>query len=236
MVMSHNCFDNASPQLIRMQAARTGPADTIVRALDDQRDEAWDTIFRPMIARVQARLDRIDVDLSVERLVERLFQTNNRDCHPLRRANDNSDSTEAVVRLSLPAQLKRTGKEMKFVVQKDGDERTADPSLVRLIVRADRLARRLAENPGSSLEDVGGSCRYAGAASAVALIGLVCHPPIALADSATLFHATESCLPVRTLKSVSFPSRQKRISNRCRPNRRSVSVTSGSQSGSAGST
>jgi redox-sensitive bicupin YhaK (pirin superfamily) len=63
-----------------------------------------------------------------------------------------------------------------------------------------------------------------------------CHPPTVLADSAILFHSTESRLPVRTLKSVLFPSRQKRISNRRRPNRRSVSVTSGSQSGSAGST
>ena len=43
---------------------------------------------------------------------------------------------------------------MKFVVHGDGDERTADPSLVRLIVRAHRLARRLAENPGWTLGDV----------------------------------------------------------------------------------
>ena len=107
-----------------------------------------------MIVRVQARLDRIDVDLGAERLVERLFQTNNSDSHPSRRADDDSDSTEAVVRLSLPAQLKRTGKEMKFVVHGDGAERSADPSLVRLIVRAYRLARRLAENPGSTLEDI----------------------------------------------------------------------------------
>ena len=71
-----------------------------------------------------------------------------------RRGEDASDSTEAVVRLSLPAQLKRTGKEMKFGVHGDGEERTADPSMVRLIVRAVRLARSLAENPGSTLEDV----------------------------------------------------------------------------------
>ena len=132
----------------------------IVRALDDRRDDAWNTIFRPMIVRVQARLDRIDVDLSAERLVERLLETNNSDSHPgqgdpvPRRGEDASDSTEAVVRLSLPAQLKRTGKEMKFVVHGDGAERSADPSLVRLVVRAYRLARRLAENPGSTLEDV----------------------------------------------------------------------------------
>ena len=43
---------------------------------------------------------------------------------------------------------------MKFVIHGDGDERTADPSLVRLIVRARGLARRLAENPGWTLEDV----------------------------------------------------------------------------------
>ncbi len=113
-----------------------------------------------MIVRVQARLDRIDVELSAERLVERLLETYNSDSHPgegdpmPRRGEDDSDPTEAVVRLSLPAQLKRTGKEMKFVVGGDGDERTADPSMVRLIVRALRLARRLAENPGSTLEDV----------------------------------------------------------------------------------
>jgi site-specific DNA recombinase len=142
------------------QKRATEATTAIVRALDDRREDAWDTIFRPMIARVQVRLDRIDVDLSAERLVERLLQTNDIDSHSgegdftSRRAEDDCAPAEPAVRLSLPAQLKRTGKEMKFVVQGDGDQRTADPSLVRLIVRAHRLARRLAENPGRTLEDV----------------------------------------------------------------------------------
>jgi site-specific DNA recombinase len=146
------------------QKRATEATTAIVRALDDRREDAWDTIFRPMIVRVQARLDRIDVDLSAERLVERLLQTNNSDSHwegvfASRSADNDSDPddhalAERVVRLSLPAQLKRTGKELKFVVDGDGAERSADPSLVRLIVRAHRLSRRLAENPGSSLEDV----------------------------------------------------------------------------------
>jgi hypothetical protein len=97
---------------------------------------------------------------SAERLVERLLGTNNSDASRAKgvslppRADDDSDSTEVVIRLSLAAQLKRTGKEMKFVVEGDGTERSADPGLVRLIVRAHSLSRRLAENPGSSLEDV----------------------------------------------------------------------------------
>jgi len=142
------------------QKRATEATTAIVRALDDRRNDAWNTIFRPMVVRVQARLDRIDVDLSAERFVERLLETNYSDSHPgegdpmPRRGEDASDSTEAVVRLSLPAQLKRTGKEMKFVVHGDGEERSADPSLARLIVRAHRLARRLAENPGWTLEDV----------------------------------------------------------------------------------
>ena len=131
-----------------------------VRALDDRREDAWNTIFRPMIVRVQVRLDRIEIDLSAVRLVERLLQTCIPDSHPAegdvmpRRAEDGSVPIEPIVRLSAPAQLKRTGKEMKFVVHGDRDARTADPSLVRLIVRAHMLMRRLAENPGSTLEDV----------------------------------------------------------------------------------
>jgi site-specific DNA recombinase len=154
------------------QKRATEATTAIVKALDDGQEDVWSTIFRPMIVRVQARLDRIDVDLSAERLVERLLQTNNIDPHPgegdsrPRRAEDDSDSTEVVVGLSLPAQLKRTGKEMKFVVHGDGEKRSADPSLVRLIVRADRLARCLAENPRWTLEDVASREELGGAYAA----------------------------------------------------------------------
>jgi hypothetical protein len=82
--------------------------------------------------RVQVRLDRIDVDVSAERLVERLLETNNSPPgmgdSMARRAEDGHAPAEPVVRLTLPAQLKRTGKEMKFVVDGEGDERTADPA------------------------------------------------------------------------------------------------------------
>ena len=52
-------------------------ATEIVRALDDQREDAWNMNFRPMIVRVRVGLDRIDVELSAERLVGRLLQTSN---------------------------------------------------------------------------------------------------------------------------------------------------------------
>ena len=133
-------------------------ATEILQALDDRREDAWNSIFRPVIARIQVRLDRIDVDLSAERLVERLLQTNNDSpiwgrAMSCRVGLKMTWPAEPIVRLSASAQLKRTGKEMKFIVNGDREERPADPSLVRLVVRAHRLARRLAEKPGSTLED-----------------------------------------------------------------------------------
>ena len=102
-------------------------AREIVRALDERLDDAWNIIFRPMIVRVQVGLDRVDVDLSTDRLVERLLQTSNHNSNlgegegdnlPLR-TGDDSAPAESIVRLAAPAELKRTGKEMKFIVEGD---------------------------------------------------------------------------------------------------------------------
>ena len=105
-------------------------------------------------------MDRIDVELNAERLVERLLQTYRHDVdlagdHPKPpRAEDDLDHAHRIVRLTVSAQLKRAGKEMKFVVEGDREDRTVDSSLVRLRVRADVLGKRLADNPGSTLEGI----------------------------------------------------------------------------------
>ena len=61
---------------------------------------------------------------------------------------DDGEGTSRIIRLCIAAQLKRTGKEMKFVIEGDDDTRAADPSLVRLLVRAHALGQRLAASPG----------------------------------------------------------------------------------------
>jgi hypothetical protein len=57
--------------------------------------------------------------------------------------------------LTIPAELKRAGMEMKFVLAGVDSGDPPDASLVRLLARAHSLARRLAANPGSTLEDAG---------------------------------------------------------------------------------
>jgi hypothetical protein len=44
---------------------------------------------------------------------------------------------------------------MKFVIEGADENGTPDPSLIRLLVRAHALSRRLATTPGSTLADVG---------------------------------------------------------------------------------
>ncbi len=55
----------------------------------------------------------------------------------------------------IPAELKRAGMEMKFVLDgADGGARP-DAALVRLLIRAHSLAHRLAVSPSSTLEEAG---------------------------------------------------------------------------------
>ena len=65
------------------------------------------------------------------------------------------DDGDRLLRLAISAQLKRAGKEMKFVINGADQGSTPDASLVRLLIRAHSLARRFAARPASNLEDVG---------------------------------------------------------------------------------
>jgi hypothetical protein len=65
------------------------------------------------------------------------------------------DGGDRLIRLTIAAQLKRAGNEMKFVIDGADDATPPDAPLVRLLTRAHSLARRLAASPGSNLEDVG---------------------------------------------------------------------------------
>jgi hypothetical protein len=62
---------------------------------------------------------------------------------------------DRLIRLTIAAALKRAGMEMRFVIDGADQGSTADAGLVRLLIRAHALARRLAMSPGSNLGDVG---------------------------------------------------------------------------------
>ena len=56
--------------------------------------------------------------------------------------------------LTVPASLKRAGREMRMLVENAGDQTSPDPSLLRLLARAHHVQARMMQNPTLSVHDV----------------------------------------------------------------------------------
>jgi site-specific DNA recombinase len=114
-------------------------------------------LVRSVLVRAQVHADRVDLEVGSARLVSWLLNEVggegiiDRD----RASSANADgSDETLMRLSIPASLKRTGKEMKFVVNGVANSAPADTTLIRLLVRGQKIAKRLFEPNCPPLEAV----------------------------------------------------------------------------------
>ena len=58
-----------------------------------------------------------------------------------------------VVTLTVPARLKRVGREMRMLVENSDDQTAADPSLLRIIARAHDIQARLIQNTKLTVHD-----------------------------------------------------------------------------------
>jgi site-specific DNA recombinase len=110
-----------------------------------------------VLVRAQVHADRVDLEVGSARLVSWLLNEVGGagivDWDPASSANpDGSDET--LIRLSIPASLKRTGKEMKFVVNGVANSAPADTTLIRVLVRGQKIAKRLFESNCPPLEAV----------------------------------------------------------------------------------
>jgi len=59
-----------------------------------------------------------------------------------------------VMTLSVPARLKRVGREMRMLVEGADDQAAADPSLLRVIARAHDIQGRLSQNTDLTVHDL----------------------------------------------------------------------------------
>jgi hypothetical protein len=118
--------------------------------------DALHDLMRSLVIRAQVHADRIELDVSSARLARRLLVdagADGVDGGPESNASNDSGEEE-LVRLSISARLKRTGKEMKFIVDGAADSAPADTSLIRLLVRAPKVGGRLFETGSPTLEDI----------------------------------------------------------------------------------
>ena len=72
-----------------------------------------------------------------------------------RASSANTDGSEQIlIRLRIRAGLKRTGKEMKFIVEGVTNSAPADTALIRLLVRVQKIAKRMFQSNCPPLEAI----------------------------------------------------------------------------------
>jgi site-specific DNA recombinase len=134
-------------------------AEDLLRSWDNEPSaDAVSAFLRTILIRVRMHADRIEVEVDATRVAEFLLPDVHEDVWtlspaPESRANSNAaDDKHQIITLIIPAQLKRTGKELKFIIEGAAERSPPDESLVRLLFRAHALGQRLNESVGSTVE------------------------------------------------------------------------------------
>jgi site-specific DNA recombinase len=109
------------------------------------------TFMLSIVARIEIHADRIDISLDQDRLVQWLNGDDNEIKPSLK---TQSDADRHLLALTIPARLKRTGKELKIVVEDGSDPAIPNTSLVRVIVRANVIRDRLLADKSLTLEEI----------------------------------------------------------------------------------
>jgi DNA invertase Pin-like site-specific DNA recombinase len=104
-----------------------------------------------IVARIQVHADRIDILLKPISLVRWLGRT---DSHAEPTAATRCDTEGSFETLSIPARLKRVGKEMKILIENGSDSASPDASLVRVLVRAHMIRDRFLADKSLTLDEI----------------------------------------------------------------------------------
>jgi site-specific DNA recombinase len=103
-----------------------------------------------MVTKVQVHPDRVDVTLD-QMGVASWLNTKDRP-RPIRAGGNDHERYLTV--LTIPARLRRTGIEMRLVVDDGSEPANVDPGLVRLLLRAHAIHTRLLEEPSVPLKEI----------------------------------------------------------------------------------
>jgi site-specific DNA recombinase len=108
-------------------------------------------ILRAMVTRIQVQSDR--VELTLDQMGAALWLS---DKDQPQSTHGSGDGEWHLTVLTIPAQLKRAGIEMKLVVDDGSEPANVDPVLVRLLLRAHAIRARVLEEPSLTLKEIAG--------------------------------------------------------------------------------
>ena len=123
----------------------------VAQELEGQAPDKIKATLMALSCRVAIHADRVEINISRRRLAEllsgQLIDLTTRDQRLDRKSDD-------VVTLTVPARLKRFGREMRMLVENADDQTAADPRLLRIIARALDSQGRLSQNTELTVHDI----------------------------------------------------------------------------------
>ncbi len=108
-------------------------------------------LLRAIVARVQVFADRIDIIVDQAQVAQWLLGDLD-ESKPGARAS--AESPGPLLTLTVPARLRRAGKEMRIVLEDGSDSTAPDPSLLRLLIRANAIRDRLLADGSLTLKEI----------------------------------------------------------------------------------
>jgi hypothetical protein len=133
------------------QKALLDEAARLAAGWQDLDAEHLRALLRAMVTKVQVHSDRIDVTLDQMGVALWLNAKAGKQ-QPAR--PDGYDRERHLTVLPIRARLKRTGIEMRMVVDDGSEPANVDPVLVRLLVRAHAIRARLLQDPSLTLKEI----------------------------------------------------------------------------------
>jgi hypothetical protein len=123
----------------------------VAKELNTETPDKAKATLMALLCRVTIYSDRIEIALSRDRTAELLAGQ----MIDLTAQDQKSDrNSHDITTLTVPARLKRVGREMRMLVEGSDDRGAADPSLLRIIARAHDIQARLSQNTELTVHDV----------------------------------------------------------------------------------
>jgi site-specific DNA recombinase len=109
------------------------------------------TFVVSVVLRIQVHVDRIEIGLDPVRALRWLAETGG-----VKQiiADSSTEGDRSMIAVTVPARLRRAGKEMRIIVDNGIDPRAPDRSLVRVLVRGHAIRTRLFADRNSTLEEI----------------------------------------------------------------------------------
>jgi len=123
----------------------------VLNTIEQNPATCWEELLLSFLTRVQVHRDHVEIQLDPHDLAKVIFG----DQSGSAAEEDQVDSP--TIMLSVAATLKRTGKELKFVIPGSANTASPDPSLIRLLVRARGLQTAIEHSGSATIEEIASS-------------------------------------------------------------------------------